>query len=69
MRSDGNCVPDDHLITRREAAKTLGLQPQTMARWAMTGQHLPVVKIGRNVRYRLSDVKRLMDATNAPTQN
>jgi len=35
----------------------LGLAPQTLAKWAMTGKNLPVVKLGnRTARYLLSDV-------------
>jgi excisionase family DNA binding protein len=50
----------DRLVSRREAAQLLGLQPQTLAKWAMTGKILPVVRIGRSCRYRLSDVNRLI---------
>ncbi len=50
----------DKLLTRREAADMLALKPQTLSRWAMTGKHLPVVRIGRTVRYRASDVEALM---------
>jgi predicted DNA-binding transcriptional regulator AlpA len=55
-----NASSTDRLVTRREAAGLLGLKPQTLARWAMTGQHLPTVKLGRSVRYRLADVQRII---------
>lgn len=49
----------DRLLTRREAAEYLGLQEQTLAIWASTGRYaLPVVKVGRSVRYRQSDLER-----------
>lgn len=48
------------LITRIQAAKMLCLEPQTLAKWAMTGAKLPVVKIGRIVRYRSEDVEDLI---------
>jgi len=51
----------DRLIDRNEAAQMLALQPQTLARWAMDGRHLKVVKLGRTARYRLSDVLRLVE--------
>ena len=55
-------VHDDKLLTRLEAAEILQLRPQTLAVWAMTGLHLPVVRIGaRTVRYRLSDVQKFID--------
>jgi excisionase family DNA binding protein len=47
------------LLTRPQAAEFLGLRPQTLAAWATTGRHsLPMVKVGRAVRYRLSDLER-----------
>ena len=51
----------DILLTRPQAAEILSLKPQTLARWAMDGRHLPVVHIGRSARYRQSDVRRLVE--------
>ena len=46
-----------NLITRRKAAEMLGLKPQTLSKWGMTGRNLPVVKLGaRTVRYSIEDV-------------
>ena len=46
-----------NLITRRKAAEMLGLEPQTLAVWGMTGKNLPVIKLGaRTVRYSIEDV-------------
>ena len=45
------------LLTRREAAEYLGVCPETLAVWHCTGRYrLPVVKVGRAVRYRLEDL-------------
>jgi predicted DNA-binding transcriptional regulator AlpA len=45
------------LLTRREVAELLGLAPQTLAKWAMTGKNLSVVKLGnRTTRYLFADV-------------
>ena len=45
------------LLTRKQAAEMLGLAPQTLAKWAMTGKNLPVVKLGnRTARYLYADV-------------
>ena len=50
------------LLTRREAAKMLNLAEQTLAKWAMTGKYLPVIRIGRRtVRYRCADVAAFVD--------
>jgi hypothetical protein len=53
----------DQLITRNQAAIALSLKPQTLAKWSLTGKVLPVVRFPgvRTVRYRLSDVQRLID--------
>lgn len=50
------------LLTRKEAAKYLGLSPQTLANWAHTkSQTLPFIKPGRSVRYRKSDLEAWLD--------
>jgi predicted site-specific integrase-resolvase len=51
----------DTLLTRAEAAEVLKLREQTLANWAGTGKGPPVVRIGRAVRYRLSDLTRYVD--------
>jgi excisionase family DNA binding protein len=46
------------LLTREQAAEYLNNKPQTLAVWHSTGRYaLPVVKVGRSVRYRLSDLE------------
>ena len=50
-------VEHGKLLTRRQAASYLGLAVQTLASWRCTGRYgLPVVKVGRSVRYRLADL-------------
>ena len=45
------------LLTRKEAAKYLGCTAGTLAIWKCTKRYpLPYVRIGRNIRYRLSDL-------------
>ncbi|WP_298619095.1 helix-turn-helix domain-containing protein [uncultured Zoogloea sp.] len=54
-------APSSTLLTRPEAAKYLRIQPQTLAVWASTKRYpLPVVKVGRLVRYRLTDLEQFM---------
>jgi excisionase family DNA binding protein len=49
------------LLTRVEAAEYLSVKPQTLALWHSTGRYaLPVVKVGRAVRYRLEDLERFI---------
>jgi excisionase family DNA binding protein len=49
------------LLTRKQAATMLNLSVQTLAKWAMTGRHLPIVKIGRTVRYEIADIEKLIE--------
>ena len=51
------------LLTREQAAEFLGIRPQTLAVWHATGRYpLAVVKVGRCVRYRLSDLERFLES-------
>lgn len=53
----------ERLLTRREAAAYLGLNPDTLAAWACTGRYrLPVVKVGRCARYRRADLEAWLAA-------
>lgn len=46
------------LLTRKEAAEYLGVRPETLAVWHCVRRYkLPVVKVGRSVRYRLADLE------------
>ncbi|HUT58121.1 MAG TPA: helix-turn-helix domain-containing protein [Phycisphaerae bacterium] len=51
------------LLTREQAAAYLGVRPQTLAVWASTGRYnLPMVRVGRSVRYRVADLERWLSA-------
>lgn len=53
----------DKLITCQEAAELLGMKEQTLAIWRMTGRHsLPFVRVGRSIKYRLSDLLAWLDS-------
>lgn len=48
----------DKLLTSKETARILGLSSRTLDVWRCTGRsHVPFIKIGRSVRYRLSDIE------------
>ncbi len=52
------------LLTRQQAAKILGIKPQTLATWACVSgpeRNLPVVKIGRLSRYRREDIDAFIE--------
>lgn len=59
MKSTSSIV-QEVLLTREEAANILNLKPQTLASWACRSLHLPVVKCGRAVRYKLSDLQKFI---------
>ena len=55
------------LLTREQAAEFIGMRPQTLACWAMTGKNLPVVKVSaRAVRYRLADLEAFISRRTVP---
>lgn len=54
--------PPDQLLTRKEAAEFLGTTEGTLAVWASTKRYkLSYVKLGRSVRYRMSDLIRFLE--------
>lgn len=45
------------LLDEKAAAAYLSIAPGTLSVWRSTGRHtLPFIKVGRNVRYRVSDL-------------
>ena len=56
-RAETSFVPE--MMTFEQAAEYLGIAAQMLAVWRSTGRYaLPFVKVGRNVRYRKSDLDR-----------
>jgi excisionase family DNA binding protein len=52
----------DPLLTEKQAAKILGVQPSTLQVWRSTKRYpLPYVKSGRLVRYRASAVQEFIE--------
>lgn len=50
------------LLSRKEAALYLGVAEQTLAVWKSTGRHkIPILKIGRLVRYRIADLDAFLE--------
>lgn len=49
-------------MTRTEAAEYLGLAVSTLEVWGSTKRYdLPYIKLGRSVRYRLSDLEAFIE--------
>lgn len=52
----------DTLLDNEQAAVFLDVAPNTLAVWRSTGRYgIPFVKIGRKVRYRLSDLNAWLE--------
>lgn len=50
------------LVDEKEAARILDDSPGTLSVWRSTGRYnLPFIKIGRNVRYRRTDLLAWLD--------
>jgi hypothetical protein len=48
-------------VDDKQAADTLGVKPTTLAVWRSTGRYnLPYLKVGRLVKYRLSDLAEFL---------
>ena len=63
---NNNVVPGEkiqsNLLSRKEAASYLGLREKTLAQWTLTKRYdLPVVKIGRLVKYKKSDLDKFIE--------
>jgi predicted DNA-binding transcriptional regulator AlpA len=55
-------IKTDELLTERETAQVINLSRQTLANWRCTRQQaLPYIKVGRAVRYALSDVQNFLN--------
>lgn len=61
-----NQLPE-RLLNRKEAARYLNVSPGTMAVWDCTKRYdLKPLKIGRSVRYRLSDLNLFLEQQQKP---
>jgi predicted DNA-binding transcriptional regulator AlpA len=55
---------DDRLVSRAEIAALYSVSPMTVFAWSKAGKLPPPVRLGRRcVRYRLADVRRLLEST------
>ena len=52
---------DDKLLTPKQAAEYLGVKENTLAVWRSVKRYqLPFIKIGRSIRYRVSDLEQFI---------
>jgi excisionase family DNA binding protein len=57
---------DDRLLTPSEVAEMFRVNPKTVTRWARTGRLQAIKTIGGHRRYRLSEVRKAVEAANQP---
>ena len=50
------------LVDNKQAADILGVHYLTLQNWRSTGKSPKFIKVGRSVRYRLSDLKAWLEA-------
>ncbi len=68
MSQDSTDMTTPQYLDRRAAAEYLAnrginVQPETLARWASNGRYaLPIIKIGRLVRYDRNDLDALIES-------
>jgi len=68
MKSSNNAPPEDRLITEKEVQTLLSLGESTVQQWRMYGKGPKFVKLGRAVRYRLSDVQEYLRTLRTPSR-
>jgi len=55
-------MTDSDLLNTTQAAKILGVKPETLAVWRVTGRYnLAYVKVGRLVKYRKTALKNFIN--------
>ena len=57
---------DDRLLTPAEVAEMFRVNPKTVTRWARTGRLRAIKTIGGHRRYRMSEVRKAVEAANEP---
>ncbi|QFY43125.1 helix-turn-helix domain-containing protein [Candidatus Methylospira mobilis] len=56
-------LAESHLLNEQEAAQYLNVSPGTLSVWRSTGRYgLVYVKIGRRVKYRVSDLLAFVES-------
>jgi len=65
-RRSESAALSERLLDVKEASSLLGLKPRTLYKMAYAGR-LPVVKIGRASRFRLSTLQRLIEEWERPS--
>lgn len=60
----------NELFTTDQVAEMLGLSPHTLAVWRSEGRaDLPYIKVGRSVRYEITDILEFLDQQRKSNKN
>ena len=65
QRPNATCEFAPNLVSRREAARTLGVQPLTLARWAALGRGPRFARhgaVGGRIFYAVEDLRAWLEA-------
>lgn len=66
LTNNGEIAPELVLVNDITAGLILDTKPSTLAVWRSTGRYnLPFIKMGRRVRYRLSDLLAFIETRSA----
>jgi len=59
----------NQLLNNEEAARYLGMSPDTLPRWRWAGTGPRFLKVGRKVKYRLTDLENYLDGRAVSTRD
>lgn len=59
----------NNLLSNREAARFLGLSPDTLPRWRWSGIGPAYLKIGRSIKYRIGDLEAFLEGSRVSPRN
>lgn len=63
IKSIQELIHQNDLLDEKQAASVLSIKPGTLSVWRSTGRYsIPFVKVGRSVRYRLSDLNAWLES-------
>ena len=62
-------MPNEHLLTPKDLSTMLGIPLSTLYNWRYTGYGPPALKIGRHLRYRLTDITCWLETKADQTDN
>lgn len=66
-KAKATVIPDAALLTLPEAAALLRLQPSTLRAWVLQ-RRIAFIKLGRLVRFRRTDLDKMLDQSVVPVE-